>query len=436
MVSASEPYQAGAAGAVAAPPEGLAAALRAGGSPDVDGRRALVCSLGREGRDLASWLIGHGAEVTMCDSRTDAQLAAAFAQAPPGVGRVMTGRPFPDPDGFDLIGVSQSVLATDGVVSRARALGIPVISPMQLFLRLCPAPIIGITGSNGKSTTTALVGEMARHQGVPHLIAGNIGAPVLGLLGRLRPGTTVILEISHTQLQYTDRSPALAAVTNVSANHLDQFGWDAYVALKQNLLRWQGTDAMAVMNADDPKSCELTRTARGKVVLCSLEGEVDGPGAWLDDESVVVRADGQAEHVVATSEIALRGRHNLANAVMATAIASAAGWSLESAGVALRQFRGLAHRLEVIGRTHSVTWIDDSIATTPERVLAGLASFESPMVLLLGGRDKGLSLAGLREAVIERCRAVICFGEAGSSFAEALRPAVADLHRVSTLERP
>lgn len=198
----------------------------------------------------------------MCDSRTDAQLAEASAQAPPGVGRVVTGRPFPDPDGFDLIGVSQSVLATDAVVSRARALGIPVISPMQLFLRLCPASIIGVTGSNGKSTTTALVGEMARHQGVPHIVAGNIGAPVLGLLGRLRPEATVILEISHTQLQYTDRSPALAAVTNVSSN-----------------------------------------------------------------------------------------------------------------------------------------------------------------------------LAGLRDAVIGRCRAVICFGEAGSSFAEALSPAVADLHRVSTLDQ-
>ncbi len=114
--------------------EGLAAPLRFDGSPDVDGRRASVCSLRREGQDLASWLIGHGADVTMCDSRTDAQLAAA-SEAPPGVGRVMTGQPFPDPDGLDLIGVSQSVLATDAVVSRARVLGIPVISPMQLFLR-------------------------------------------------------------------------------------------------------------------------------------------------------------------------------------------------------------------------------------------------------------------------------------------------------------
>lgn len=435
MGSAGEHGKAGAADPVTPLAVGLAAALRSDGFPDVDGRRALVCSLGREGKDLASWLVGHGAVVTMCDSRTDAQLAAASAEAPPGVGRVMTGRPFPDPHGFDLIGVSQSVLASDAVVSRARALGIPVISPMQLFLRLCPSPIIGITGSNGKSTTTALVGEMARQQGVPHVVAGNIGAPVLGLLGRLRPEITVILEISHTQLQYTDRSPALAAVTNVSANHLDQFDWDAYVALKQNLLRWQGTDAMAVMNADDPTSCELTRTARGRVMRCSLDAKVDGPGAWVEDETVVVRADGQAEHVMASSEIALRGRHNLANAVMATAIASAAGWSLDSARVALRQFRGLAHRLEIIGSAHGVIWIDDSIATTPERVLAGLASIESPVVLLLGGRDKGLSLAGLREAVTKRCRAVICFGEAGSSFAAALSPAVADLHQVSTLDQ-
>ncbi len=371
----------------------------------------------------------------MCDSRTDPQLAAASAEAPPGVRRVVTGRPFPKPDGFDLVGVSQSVLVTDAVVTHARALGIPVISPMQLFLRLCPAPVIGITGSNGKSTTTALVGEIARQEGVDCVVGGNIGAPVLELLGQLRPETTVILEISHTQLQYADRSPSLAAVTNVTANHLDQFDRDAYVALKQNILRWQDPDAMAVMNADDPTSRELTSTARGRVLRCSLAGEVDGPGAWLDGDHLLVRADGQADYVVATSEIALPGRHNLANAVMATAIASAAGWSPDSSRAALQQFRGLAHRLEVVGSVHGVTWIDDSIATTPERAIAGLESLGSPVILLLGGRDKGLPLAGLRNAVTKQCRAVICFGEAGTSFADALSPAVADLHRVSTLDQ-
>ena len=182
-----------------------------------------MCSLGREGQDLASWLIGHGADVTMCDTRSDAQLAAASAEAPPEVRWVMTGQPLPDPEGFDLIGVSQSVLATDAVVSRARALGIPVISPMQLFLRVCPTPIIGITGSNGKSTTTVLVGEMARQQGVPHVVAGNIGAPVLGLLGHLQPETTVILEINHTRCSTpTSRrrwpqSPTSALTTSTSS---------------------------------------------------------------------------------------------------------------------------------------------------------------------------------------------------------------------------
>jgi len=306
---------------------------------------------------------------------------------------------------------------------------------MQLFLRLCPAPVIGITGSNGKSTTTALVGEMARQQGVDHVVGGNIGAPVLGLLGQLRPDTTVILEISHTQLQYTDRSPALAAVTNVSANHLDQFDWDGYVALKQNLLRWQGTEAIAVMNADDPTSRALTRRTHGSVLRCSLAGELDGPGAWLDGENVVVRAHDQVEHVVTTSEIALHGRHNVANALMATAIASAVGWSLDSVRVVLRQFGGLPHRLEVVGSVHDVTWIDDSIATTPERAVAGLESVESPVVLLLGGRDKGLPLAGLREAAAQRCRAVVCFGEAGTTFAEALASAIADVERVGSLDQ-
>ncbi|MCC7088616.1 MAG: UDP-N-acetylmuramoyl-L-alanine--D-glutamate ligase, partial [Dehalococcoidia bacterium] len=183
---------------------------------DVRGKRVLVYSLGIEGRDLARWMLGQGARVTVSDTRSDAALAAAGAGAPEGLDRLVTGQDLLDPAGFDLVAVSQSVLRYDRALGRARELGIPVTSQMRLFLQLCAGKVIGITGSSGKSTTTALVGAIAAETGLPFIVGGNIGEALLGRLDGITPETNVILEISHTQLQYTDRSPAIAAVTNIT----------------------------------------------------------------------------------------------------------------------------------------------------------------------------------------------------------------------------
>ena len=174
-------------------------------APDVRGKRVLVYSLGMEGRDLARWLLANDASVTISDTRTDAALEVAGATAPDGVEKLVNGQPLLDPAGFDLVAVSQSVLRYNPALVRARELGIPVTSQMRLFLQLCPGRTIGITGSSGKSTTTALVGAMAREAGIESAVGGNIGEAMLARLGDIRPETTVILEISHTQLQYTDR---------------------------------------------------------------------------------------------------------------------------------------------------------------------------------------------------------------------------------------
>lgn len=400
---------------------------------DVRGKRVLVYSLGIEGRDLARWLLANGASVTVSDTRTDAQLAAAGAAAPEGVERVVSGTELLDPAGFDFVAASQSVLRYSAAMNRARELGIPTTSQMRLFLQLCPGRVIGITGSSGKSTTTALVGAMAREAGVEHVVGGNLGEALLGRLSEIRPETTVILEISHTQLQYTDASPAIAAVTNVTPNHLDQFSWDEYVGLKRNILAHQSRGDVAVLNADDPTSRALMASVRGKLVRTSIAGEVEGDGAWVEHGVVAVRHGRLATELLDTGDIRLRGRHNLANVVMAAAVGSEAGWLSEAMARAIRGFRGVAHRLEVVGSAGGVTWVNDSIATSPERTIAGLRAFTEPVVLLLGGREKNLPLDQLRELARERCRAVISFGEAGPLFHEALRDAVEQSRLVGTL---
>ncbi len=409
------------------------AAERTAALPDLAGARALVYSLGIEGRDLARWLLANGAAVTMADSRDAARLEAAGAKAPDGVGRVVTGA-LPDPDGFDLLAVSQSIPRTHPGVARARDLGVPVISQLALALRLCRGPVTGVTGSSGKSTTTAMVGAMAAAAGVDHLVGGNLGGSLLDRIGGAGPETRVILEMSHTQLQYTDRSPAIAAVTNVTPNHLDQFRWPEYVDLKRNILRFQGGDDLAILNADDETSRELRADVRGRLAEVSLAGAPAGDGAWLEDGAIVTRGGGETLAVAAARDLRVRGRHNLANAVQAVAVARAMDLPADAIARALREFRGLPHRLRTVGRARGAVWIDDSIATTPERAAAALEAVDGPVVLLLGGRGKNLPFERLRAAASARCRAVVCFGEAAAAFAEALAGAAETVTRTDTLE--
>lgn len=388
---------------------------------DVRGKRVLVYSLGIEGRDLARWLLANDARVTISDTRTDAALAAAGATAPEGVERVVTGEGLLDPAGFHLVAVSQSVLRYNPALARARELGIPVTSQMRLFLQLCPGRVVGITGSSGKSTTTALVGAIAAESGEPFIVGGNIGEALLGRLDEITPSTNVILEISHTQLQYTDRSPAIAAVTNITPNHLDQFSWDEYVGLKRNIIAHQHREDVAILNADDHTSRALMASVRGRLVRTSTLSEPEGDGAWADHDDVVARHGNRTTALIRRADIRLRGAHNLSNVVMACAIASEAGLPAVAIARGVAGFKGVPHRLEVVGRAGGAVWVNDSIATSPERTIAGLRAFTEPVVLLLGGREKNLPLDQLQALVAERCRAVICFGEAGPFFHDAIR---------------
>lgn len=405
-----------------------------GGPPEVRGKRVLVYSLGIEGQDLARWLVQEGASVTVSDTRDDRQLAAAGVSTPPGVERVVTGQPLLPAEGFDLLAVSQSVLRHDPAVTGARQAGVAVTSQMRLFLQLCPAPVIGITGSSGKTTTTSLVGAMAEAAGVDYVVGGNIGRPMLERLGEITDRTTVILEISHSQLQYTDRSPHIAAITNITPNHLDQFNWDEYVGLKRNILRHQGPDDIAVLNADDHTSRGILGDVAGKLLRTSLTSINGGEGAWVEGTRVAARFEGRTRTAARLDQMHLRGQHNLENVVMACAIGTAAGFSPEAMTAAIARFRGVAHRLEIVGVSGGATWVNDSIATSPERTCAGLRAFTEPVVLLLGGRDKNLPLGALQDLAATRCRSVICFGEAGPLYFDALQAAVPRCSLVDTVE--
>jgi UDP-N-acetylmuramoylalanine--D-glutamate ligase len=403
---------------------------------EFEGKKVTVLGLGIEGVDLARYFARHGAAVTV--SAISAQPDRVAAMESLGV-RVRLGPNDPaDTVSADLVCASQGVPLTIPAIVEARKRAVPVTSMTKLFFDKWAGPTCGITGSSGKTTTTSLVDAIFTAAGRDHVLGGNIGIGLTNLLDQvaassaptrsqgplvstaLAEGRWAVLEISHTQLTLTDRSPRVAALLNVTPNHLDQFTWDEYVALKTKIFAFQGPEDSVVFNADDAVSRELRPRAAGRLFLFSTAGDPGCDGAFVAGGTVFWRRDGLSESVVRVDEIPLRGAHNVANVAAAVAIAAACGIGAAAARKAIVAFQAPPHRIELVATIAGVRYYDDSIATTPERTLAALRSFEEPVVLLLGGRDKKLPLEDLAAEVRRHCRAVVCFGEAGPLFAAAV----------------
>ncbi|HEY7294130.1 MAG TPA: UDP-N-acetylmuramoyl-L-alanine--D-glutamate ligase [Dehalococcoidia bacterium] len=407
---------------------------------ELAGLPVAVLGAGIEGRDLAAFLTARGARVTVYDTRPRQAIASAVAELE-ALGAEMRLGPI-DPvqaDGFARLYVSQSVLLhREPFVQRMRERGRPISSMLREFLRRWPGPVCGVTGSSGKTTTTSLVAAAFDAARKPHVLGGNIGAGLLAQLDAGTPLTWAVLEISHTQLQLLEHGPAVAAITNVTPNHLDQFSWDEYVALKRRLVQDQPPHGCAILNADDTVSLPFYNDITGR--CCWFNAPMpDDDCFYLGGEALVARRGGEETAFLSRAEIPLRGAHNVENVLCAAATATACGIPLETVAEAVRRFQPVAHRLEVVGSVDGVTYVNDSIATSPERTLAGMRSFTEPLILLLGGREKKLPLAELVREANARARAVILFGEAaplleaafGEHSDEGPRTAVVS---VSTLE--
>ncbi len=385
------------------------------------GKRVTVVGLGIEGVDLVDYLVRQGADVTVSDSRPADKLTGHLAEiAGLPVRLALASSQMEEIAAAEKVFVSQGVPLDLPGLRAASESGVPLISMTGLFLDVCPGPVVGITGSSGKTTTTALAAEMFRADERPVFVGGNIGVGLLDHLPLVRPYTWSVLEISHTQLQLVEAGPHVAALLNITPNHLDRFSWEEYVRLKKNILRFQTADDVAVLNHDDPESRGARPLVRGRVLWSTMTGDLPGDGVCVRDGWAVLRLGRLEERLFPLSDLRLRGEHNRANAVAASAIAAASGVSPDAISCAIDAFRGVPHRLELIGEAGGVAYYNDSIATTPERTLAGLRSFEEPIVLLLGGRDKNLPLEELATEAARRCRAVILFGESAPRLQEGL----------------
>jgi UDP-N-acetylmuramoylalanine--D-glutamate ligase len=398
------------------------------------GKKIAVVGLGIEGEDMARYFASHGAKVTASDRKAAPALKPRL-DALAGLDiEFSLGKNDPDAVlGADLVCVSQGVPVSNPAVVAAQDNEIPLTSMTKLFFERYPGPILGITGSSGKTTTTSLVDAIFTAAKKPHVLGGNIGRGLLSLLDDASKDEWAVLEVSHTQLVLTETSPHVAALLRVTPNHLDQFSWQEYVELKRKIFSYQSAKDIAVFNADDPVSRELRPSAKSQVFLFSLDGYTGEDGAFLRDANVFWQRGGRTARVIQMRDIPLRGYHNVANVTAATAIAAACDIAPEAVRAAVKDFKAPPHRLEFVARVHGVKYYNDSIATAPERTVAALRSYEEPVVLLLGGRDKNLPLDEVMSEIERRCRAVICFGESGPLLAAAAEPTAAVVDLVETL---
>lgn len=389
-----------------------------------------MVGLARQGKAAARYLAARGAKVTVSDRKTADQLSAEVAELDGlDIEFILGGHPPELLVGADLLCLSGGVPAGLPLAQQARLRGIRLTNDAQLFLEAAPAPTIGITGSAGKTTTTALVGRMAaaalEPMGRHAWVAGNIGRSPLADVDKMSAGDWIVLELSSFQLELMTSSPHVAAVLNVTPNHLDRHQtMNAYREAKARILDFQGPQDIAVLGREDPGAWGLRERVRGRAVSFGTAQQVDGEGTFVK-ESAIWWAGREGEvRLLETGTIELRGAHNLTNVLAASAIAAASGFSPEAIRAGVRDYRGEPHRLTFVRHVAGADWYDDSIATAPERALAALRSFDEPLILLAGGRDKDLPWSVFAQIVIRRVNHLVLFGEAGPLIELALRSAM------------
>jgi UDP-N-acetylmuramoylalanine--D-glutamate ligase len=381
---------------------------------ELTGKRVLVVGLGRSGVASALFLQSRGARVTVSDAKSEDQLREQIPTLLDAGIAVETGahgeRTFRDQD---LIVVSPGVPVDAEPLVQARALGQPVIGEIELASQFLPGPIVAITGSNGKTTTTTLVGEILASSGVKTLVGGNIGTPAISFADRATPETVIVLEVSSFQLEtISSFRPRVAVVLNVTPDHLDRHRtFAAYVDAKARIFENQQADDFAVLNADDPTCVELAGRTNAQVFWFSREHEVES-GAFVRDGQVIFRRDALAQVVLAVSEIPLKGSHNLENILAAVCAGVLMGCVPEKIRRAIVNFKAVEHRLEFVATIGGVEYYNDSKATNVDATMKALQSFPSNIHLILGGKDKGSDYTLLNDLLRERVKSVYTIGAA------------------------
>ena len=372
-------------------------------------RSVAVIGIGVSNTPLIRLLLQNGIDVTACDKRSRADLGTLADELEQGGARLQLGEDY-------LQGLDQDVIfRTPGMrpdlpqLLAAREKGSVITSEMEVFFDVCPCPIIAVTGSDGKTTTTTMIAELLKASGRTVHVGGNIGKPLLAEAGDMAPEDSVVLELSSFQLMTMKKSPHICVLTNLSPNHLDMHkGMEEYVAAKENIFLYQNAGDVAVFNLDNEITCEQSRRAKGEVRMFSRRSSVKN-GAYLRGEEIVRCRDGAETVVMTTADIKLPGIHNVENYM--AAIAALDGLVDDDTIRAFaREFGGVEHRIELVRTLDGVRYYNDSIASSPTRTIAGLRAFREKVILIAGGYDKNIPFDVLGPEVVEHVKVLVLCG--------------------------
>jgi len=405
---------------------------------ELKGKKVLVVGLGKSGLAAALFLRRHGAQVTVSDVRSAEALAKDIpALLDEGIMVEAGGHGLLTFRRQDLIVVSPGVPLDTPELMQARNFGRPIIGELELAARFLRGKTLAITGSNGKTTTTTLVGEILEEAGLNTLVGGNIGVPVVALIDESTPETWSVLEVSSFQLESTEEfHPQIAVILNITPDHLDRHGtFENYARAKERIFAAQTADDFLILNADNVRAAQAAPRAHSRVYWFSLDRSVP-QGAWVEAGHVVFRAskDAPTERILPLHSIPLKGEHNVENVLAAVCAAYLAGAAPEAIRRAIEKFKAVEHRLEFVTTVNGVEFFNDSKATNVDATAKAVAAFNTPIHLILGGKDKNSDYTLLTPLLRQHVRAIYTIGSAAAKIESQLR-GVVSLHSCETLEK-
>ncbi len=373
------------------------------------GKRAAVIGIGVSNRPLIELLLAHGIAVTVRDKKERAAMEALAEELESQGCRMRLGTGYLDDITEDVIFRSPGIRPDRPEFFEALEKGSVLTSEMEAFSEVCPCPVIGETGSDGKTTTSTIISLLLKSTGKRVWLGGNIGHPLLAEADKMSPSDIVVLELSSFQLMTMEKSPRIAVITNLSPNHLDWHrGYNEYITAKSNLFTHQDAQGLAVFNADDPDSQVCASHAKGSVRLFSRRQRVEN-GVFCEDDVIFAARNGEVSKIMNASDIFLPGVHNIENymAAFAAVMDLVPRDVLEQVACT---FGGVEHRIELVRTRNGVRWYNDSIASSPSRTIAGLRSFPEKVILIAGGKEKGVPYDELGPVINERVKLLILCG--------------------------
>ena len=388
----------------------------------LENRKVAVIGLGVSNLPLLDYLYEKKSKVTVFDKRTIDEIPKETMDKITGYSfEFSLGQFYLEKlKGFELIFRSPSCLPTVPELVEAEKNGAIITSEIELVLKMTPSKVIGVTGSDGKTTTTTLIYEILKHAGYNCFLGGNIGTPLFTCIGEMRPEDVVILELSSFQLMGMEISPDISVITNISPNHLNiHKDYEEYIDAKKNIFKYQNAEGTLVINYDNEITRTFNQESKGKVIYFSSKTKLED-GFIVDDNIIKESEAGIRKHILNVKDIKLRGVHNFEN-ICAALAATKSLVDTDAACEAIKDFQGVEHRLELIREIDGVKWYNDSVSSSPTRTIAGLNSYNEEIVLIAGGYDKNLDYTPIAKPIVEKVKTLILLGQTSGKIYEAVK---------------